>query len=100
MSTKIIHAQAITTRWYDMTDAQPEQIIASAPAGWTTYIVNPSDNLNPEDRHALACQKLVNKLDWGAEYYGHWYGCPTTKSGNEYVFVPVRDEDLINGAAP
>ena len=100
MSTKIIPFQPITTYWHAATDAAPEQIIAAAPAGSVIYIVNPSDKIKPEDRHALACQKLVDKLGWIAEYYGHWYGSPTSIHGDKYVFVAVRKQDLINGAAP
>lgn len=89
---KYIHRQIITTRWRGPTNTQPARVTARCHAGRITISVHDTS----WEQHHRACQALVNKLGWTEEYYGEWYGGPTTQAGDVCVWLPIRKQDLIN----
>lgn len=77
--------QAITTKFLGPTDCRGARIVAKAAAGRRTYEWNYA--LGIEENHALAAQRLAEKLRW----HGTWYG-GGLPADDGYVFVLAESD--------
>ena len=88
---KIIHGQAIETRFIPATGTHPSKIRARAEAGSLTEAYA----FEGDVQHASVAQRLAEKLGWTGPRYGQLYGSASGgRNGRGYTFIFIRPDDL------